>query len=270
MIQGAQAGASLLSSLGLGGGGGDPARNNRKQTLKLIRERGDAVREGAERSGFNPLTYLGATSGTAVGGSVAEVPPLASFAATLGDIAQGMVNNRSVEAEEERLRQSAAMQLDRINREKAVAGGAGGVALRTAAAGIGSPVTVRKAKLDSSAKEFAPYDADREMEKLTATDGPGITTIDNDFLPTPVHVPGDGGEPWGIDEVLTTVVAGIPQVVPHIFAPLSYGVQKMTLDHEAERKKLDKQASTYRGARVGFNQSQVRDYRNRRDILNGY
>lgn len=131
MMRIAQGGVSIANTLF--GGGSDPARNNRRQTIKLLRERGDAIREGAERSGFNPLTYLGASSGAQVGGSVASTPPLASFAATLGQIADGMQESRLNALEEERLRQSAEAQYRRVEADQIRAGGVGGVKQATQA-----------------------------------------------------------------------------------------------------------------------------------------
>lgn len=41
--------------------------------------------------------------------------------------------------------------------------------------------------------------------------GAGLTGINNRGTFGPIVVPGDDGEPWGIDEVLTAAVVGLPQ-----------------------------------------------------------
>lgn len=58
-----------------------------------------------------------------------------------------------------------------------------------------------------------PWINDRELEIMPMGDGPGITRISNPLTGgNPIYVPGADGEPWGIDEVLTGVIFGVPQV----------------------------------------------------------
>lgn len=117
---------------GLIGNDGDAARDNRRQTVKLIRERGQAVRQGAERSGFNPLTYLAATSNTSVGGSTAGGPaPLASIGAAISTFGNMMYERKIAEEQQERTHKSAMAQLEAIQKAQREAGGAGSTVTRT-------------------------------------------------------------------------------------------------------------------------------------------
>lgn len=58
-----------------------------------------------------------------------------------------------------------------------------------------------------------PWINDRDMDIMPMSDGPGITRITNPLTGgVPIYVPGADGEPWGIDEVLTATIFGVPQV----------------------------------------------------------
>lgn len=225
MASAASAVASVGNMLGIGGGGGDPARDNRRQTIKLIKERGDAVREGARRSGFNPLTYLGATAGTAVGGAVPETPPLASFAAAMNAVADNLTNQQAVENEEERLRQSAEMQLDRLQKEQARKGGA--VEVAPATGNVGEKLTPNVLDMGGSPAEGlarrpqAPGLWTEGAIPVVRTDGtrnivPAKLASRLDLKPWNVWTQGDNEEVYGDEAGQLVGVPRIPGAIQQI------------------------------------------------------
>lgn len=188
------------------------AENQQKRAAKdrknEVINRPSWIREGAEKAGFNPLTYMGVNGASTPGASGGPGPgaALASSIARAGEYFGDAIYQQSVDAKMAQTQEAAKRQLERVRRDQ-----------RRVQPKL-SPSTVRRSSDPSRTAEgiepkMAPYDEDREMEKLTATDGPGVTTIDNDFLPGPIHVPGDGGEPWGWDEVLTATMFGVPQTI---------------------------------------------------------
>lgn len=92
------------------------------------------LRESAEKAGFNPLTALLATGGSGFGMTGVQAPPLASFAAVLGEIADDAVERRrKQEASMRDAREGAAKAVELVRREEAAAGSAGAVVQRTSA-----------------------------------------------------------------------------------------------------------------------------------------
>lgn len=53
----------------------------------------------------------------------------------------------------------------------------------------------------------------RDVEVAPYTSGAGVSEINNNFTGGPVVIPGDDGEPWGLDELGTALLIGGPQVV---------------------------------------------------------
>lgn len=204
-------GGSLLGGL-FGGSSDDGARENRKQTLKLIREKGDAVREGAERSGFNPLTYLGATAGTSVsgGGGGSGPGPLASIGAALQTYGNAVLENAISEQQQERAHQSAIAQLDHIAKQQADAGGASRVVTQT----LGGRMSLPAAKATAPAgSEFSGgvIDRRRDVEATDIQNTPGANVIENDWTAGPVYLP--GSEPPETEDMLLSAPVIVPQLV---------------------------------------------------------
>lgn len=70
----------------------------------------------------------------------------------------------------------------------------------------------RHPDLNGTTSYIAP---DREVEVAPFVSGSGTTEISNAFTNLfggPIIVPGDDGEPWGIDEVGVAIAAGVPQI----------------------------------------------------------
>lgn len=109
LAAGISAGGQLLG--GAIGGGTDGARDNRRQTLKLYKQGGVALREGAERAGFNPLTYAQLMAGSSVsGGGTGGGMTFGEAVANAGTA----IGNGILEAEQIKLQQT---ELDQRERE---------------------------------------------------------------------------------------------------------------------------------------------------------
>lgn len=133
------AGAGLVGGLFGGNKEAKSAKDQQEKQYKLNRQeainRGEWIREGAEKSGFNPLTYLGVNggsvggySGAGGGGGSAMAAPLASFAASLGDAAGALFeNSETTEEAEQKTIKSVKQQQQRLEREQAAGGGAADV-----------------------------------------------------------------------------------------------------------------------------------------------
>lgn len=186
------------------------------------------VREAADKYGFNPLTLLaygqGGGSGTG-GGFTSAAPsgqpaPLASLGLLSGDIAEV---DDWVSGDSARRRQADQIQIDigRLKLEEArrdVFGigkqpSAFGRRAQTIPSG-GSVFTKPRATLSkSSAPGKKPnwVTEGREKDVQPMANAAGVFEIENKITGGPITIPGDS-EPWGIDELLTGVVIGAPQV----------------------------------------------------------
>lgn len=257
-------GGSLLGSLA--GGGRDTARDQRKQTLKLIKERGDAVREGARRSGFNPLTYLTGTASSAVGGGAApSTPPLASIGAALQTFGNLAYQRATAEEQQKRTHESAMQQLERINELQNEAGGSSSVVTRT----------VGRLASDSAAQATDPVfageiiDANRDVDAADVMNTPGANVVQNDWTFGPLYLP--GAEPPEADEMIVTAPLWVPQLTRNIGEHVGNVMDARKAGNDmADAIKRQKTWKERRAFGVGFNQSQAQDYRSRRQIMSGY
>ena len=206
------------------------APSARENTVKLAQ----GARQAAERYGFNPLTMLGAGSSMGGGGGGGDAPPLASIQM----LTEGL---RSVDdvisGDADRRRQADQLQLDlaKVQLEQARSGViASGP---TAADGVGgslSPLgaprgtyaqnTVRAVPARYSASSSVakpkgkfsqgenPVAPGRKDDIAPLSNAPGVFEIQNAWTGgKPVTIPGEG-EPWGIDELATAAVFGLPQM----------------------------------------------------------
>lgn len=221
-------GPAMISAVGgvLSGLGGLFGKKPKQITPKQqVMGTAEGAREAAEAYGFNPLTLLGANiaSGQLAGGT----PPLASAQLLADSVAQ-----MTPEAEAERKRQQEAdqVQLELAKQQYE----ANKIALAFApdsAVNAMNGVFGRRSSIVQQASQrpapskiggnepVVPYDAEnpvapgRPKQVMPMANGSGMTELQNPFTDNrPIVVPGDGGEPWGIDELLTAVVVGGPQV----------------------------------------------------------
>lgn len=169
-------------------------------------ERFPRLRASAEAAGFNPLTALLANGGSGFGEATGTAP-LASAQILRGmvsDVGDHFAQKKSVKAAQD----YAHRRVGQINSERASAGRAGAIAARTVRAASQTKVTP-KIGLGGGSPWLA---AGHGSEKITPADSAGIFNVSNDLTGGNVSLPGDT-EPWGIDELVTAVVAGGPQVI---------------------------------------------------------
>lgn len=255
------------SLLGGAGGGTDAARLNRIHTLKLYKQGGERLREGAERSGFNPLTYAQIMGGSTISGGGSSGPaPLASVGAALSTFGNAMLDREIAEEQQERTHKSAMAQLEAIQRSQREAGGVGGVITRTVG-GLAS----RAAGGGTSPDGFAgaAIDAERKIDVADVMNTPGANVIENDWTFGPVYLP--GSEPPEADEAVMMAPIILPQISYNVGGKLGRELDKKRWAADmADSIKRRKAWNERRAYGVGFNQSQAQDYTARRDILNGY
>lgn len=130
----ASAAASIVGGVSSmnSGGGGESIRKQYKRQRDHVKQYGNAIRQGAENAGFNPLTYLAAM------GPGGAMPGVVGGGSTLGShqmIANGIAtlfDDRTTEELEVEQTQKATDQLERIANERIKAGGVGKIAETTA------------------------------------------------------------------------------------------------------------------------------------------
>lgn len=124
------AGLKFVGSL-LGGNDGESSRDNRIQQEKLIRKKPQMIREGAERAGFNPLTYMmsGAT-GSSVAPGTGGNSPLASWDALASVVDAVGAAKDQIEADNKQ-QETAKRQLERVAQDQRQSGAPGNPATET-------------------------------------------------------------------------------------------------------------------------------------------
>lgn len=121
------------SFLGLGGDDGPDIEEQYNQSREHMAKAPSAIRKGAERAGFNPLTVL--TSG-AVGGSPGISLPSRGMNRMSALEGIGTALTQHTETQEAALTNKVNRQIAEVQLERAQAGGAGDVFTRTRNAGI--------------------------------------------------------------------------------------------------------------------------------------
>lgn len=187
---------------------------------KNLLSQAQGAREAAEKFGFNPLTMLqygqvGGSGALAGGGA----PPLASIELITGglrdlsDIASGDADRRR-QMDQKNI-DLAQIKLDQLR--------SGIIVHRdnvTDRVGSGlSPMGRNNATFtpDASAKPVSrgmsvnPIAPDREVDRAKLPNSPGVFEIENAITNGPITIPGDT-EPWGVDELITAAVFGLPQI----------------------------------------------------------
>jgi hypothetical protein len=206
------------------------------------------LRTSAEAAGFNPLTVLRATGGS-LPGTATPSGALSSSSAFRMALADGvrsgigtLLSHDPMAAERDALEQGlmreqiATLQYER-SRDQAlgsapvydrfqgpVQGTVARGSTRGAAPAVGEaptgPVLPRipwllgSTPLPTNANTQAlTGGVGREVEHLPNTTGPGMTVVQGNLSGgVPVSVPGDGGEPWGVDELATYAIFAAPQL----------------------------------------------------------
>lgn len=248
------AGASLL--------GGRRQSRDRQREIEQNTKLQDPVyrRERLEAAGLNPATHFGATGGSV---SPGYAPMMGQAIADAGALlASGIDSQQHLRLEKTRLEQEKAA-LDKALKSTVIRPTVGGIyqqrrqndPLEVDRRNTGSASVDSDSDLVSDADRVSHGFGDavetkapgRSLEVAPNTSGPGITEINNSYT-GPIAVPGSDGEPWGIDELATGLVFGIPQV--------TYNAGKRLgnyLDEVRFRKKFSRmakrQSETSSGAR---------------------
>lgn len=172
------------------------------------------IRANAEAAGFNPLTVLG--SGRSFGAGY--TPIFDNDLAHLGTMVEdGLGAMRQQKTKMTQLKGQNQRLQNLVERTTLGTKSPGVYERRQADALANHEVGSDHVRggLDNSAglggsSWVAPG---RKTEVAPYTSGSGLTEINNRGTFGPIVVPGADGEPWGIDEVATAVIAGVPQVV---------------------------------------------------------
>lgn len=204
------------------------------------------IRDEAEKAGFNPLTVM--NSGRQFGAGYA--PQFGNEYAALGqglaDAATGyeqlQIQRAELELETQRLKelQKATAMGPKVagiygprnggnnkNGSRSVSGRSGG--------------SRNDGSTSDTIGSMAHLAPDRELEVSPFTSGAGVIELSNkgtDLIGGPIAVPGDDGEPWGFDELLTAVVAGVPQVAMRGGEMMTLGNPYAPMISAAEAKKF--------------------------------
>lgn len=153
------------------------------------------IRQMAEDAGFNPLVFAGST------GSL-----IPNYTPTMGrDIANAFAMQADTGNAIEQLKiQRSRLELENRRLEQV----AKAASLKPKFGGVYSQKTEQQQAPDvGSLDVVASIDPRRGVKHNPIGSGAGITAIDVPLMGGPIYVPGDQGEPWGIDELVTAVVA---------------------------------------------------------------
>lgn len=181
------------------------------------------AREAAEKYGFNPLTMLqyGQTGASTIGGG--GTAPLASIG-LISDALQGFDDIFS--GDEARRRQADQLNIDlakvKLDQLRSGVMPSAPQAVDTVGGGLSPLGRARATYANNTGTRIAavglgndPLAPGREIERMPLPNAPGVFQLDNavtDRMGGPVYIPGDS-EPWGIDELATAVVVGVPQMI---------------------------------------------------------
>lgn len=203
------------------------ASRARSQAKKDASNKFVDLRNAAIKGGFNPLTALEATGGSGFGAYPSSAPPLASVELLTGALEAG-ADELSGDAGRRR-------SADELNNDLAVLrldqARSGVVAYRppSAANSMGGQPSLSGRVTPTVATTrggFPPLGfgtaitGPRPVQVQPVSNTGGVIQIENNITGGPVYIPGDGGEPWGWDELATALLVGAPQVVANIATPL--------------------------------------------------
>jgi hypothetical protein len=168
------------------------------------------IRENFEAAGFNPLLgFYGNGNGTGAQYAPTMGNIIANGMATVGDQIQ---NQRALEMQKAQLEMENA-RLQKLTEEQTLRENNPGVYGRNGNSESNNSDMVT----DSGIGDTAYLAPGRDVKTEEYSSGAGITEVNNAFTFGSVVVPGADGEPWGLDELATAVIAGGPQVLRNAF-----------------------------------------------------
>lgn len=187
-----------------------------------IMSQAQGAREASKKYGFNPLTLLQNGAGHGFSQTQGGPPPLASIDAITSGLA-GIDDVVSGDAARRRAADQAELDLAKIRLDQARSGVMVGMPTPPVASGPGAgssvftgrPMRVAQSNTVSAPAKFGPkpqWATGRELDVAPVTNSAGVFEMQNPVTGgKPITIPGEG-EPWGIDELATAVVVGVPQV----------------------------------------------------------
>lgn len=221
----AKAIGGLASAFGGGSKGAPSAREN-------IMKAAQGARQASEEFGFNPLTLLG--SGAAMGGGGGGSPPPLASLQVLTEGLEGLDDISSGDAARRRQAEQLEIDLAKLKLDQARSGVipsqsmASETVSRTpspigVAHGTYAATNVRQAPPRMATASAARFEAKgknpiapgRKDDVAPLTNSPGVFVMENAITGGPITIPGEG-EPWGVDELATAAVIGVPQIAYNV------------------------------------------------------
>ena len=174
------------------------------------------IRRNAEEAGFNPLAFVGPGVGTGAQYQPIMGNGIAQAGAAIGDYLseEAALRRQRSELEQENQRLNELVHETTLKEEVPGIYGSKN-AVQNNRRDSSDRVDIRRGDtsddqhLGASGSVVAPG---REIEVAPFTSSSGLTEINNAATLGPVVVPGDDGEPWGIDELLTAAIFSVPQL----------------------------------------------------------
>lgn len=211
--------APAIAGALLGGGfnllGGLFGRKSQKKEIARAEYNNSpqGIRDRAEAAGFNPLVFAGPGTGTGYAPVMGNA--LSNALMSTGELLSGGI----AQAESLKL-QKSALEIEKQRLEKLVAK----TTLRPNVPGLYGGSNVNSSKTtrrlsdpvgDGTALGGTQWIAPgRPVKNESYSSGPGLTEVQNKVTGKQgIVVPGADGEPWGIDELATAVVVGLPQMI---------------------------------------------------------
>lgn len=226
-VTGSLLSAGLKGGLGLVSGllGGRSARKAyARQRADMLEDRlntGVHAVQAAERSGFNPLTMLGAMGATNLGVQMGDTaPPLASVQLMTNALEQGM-SELTGEASQKRARSELELDLAKLRLEREKVEGQQ-AALRQSdsfhsATQLGKGIAGKVPGQPWVNKKLGLYEpgtsAGREVDVVPQSNKSGFSTYENNWTGGPIYVLGED-----FDGDISSMIMAAPQAAPQIGA----------------------------------------------------
>ena len=245
---------------------------------QMMRSQARGAEIVAKKHGFNPLTMLkyGATgSGMGIGATGGSAPPLASTEAIMG-YATALDDQLSGDAERRAQADKLNLDLAKVKLEQARAElknlstppqallGRQAVTVPTAGGAVFNDRVSLRPK-DEAAKpaqgvfrEESTYAPDRDVNVQPLNNAPGVFRMNNALTGGNINIPGDT-EPWGVDELITAAVFGIPSAMGNHANRMIFDGKRFPEIVQSARDALKEKSEKERKER---DSDPLKDYRN--------
>lgn len=199
-------GAVIGGALGLVGSLANNKSSKAAHASDTYNNSPQGIRANAEQAGINPLTVM--SSGRSFGAGYS--PTFENAGVHLGNAVQAGFS--AFDRQKLQMTQ-LKKQNNRLQRqmESTTFDVKAPSVYERRASNAGPETSVQAVASDHSLGVSSWVAPGRDVEKQPYTTGSGLTEINNRGTFGPLVVPGSDGEPWGIDELATAVVVGVPQ-----------------------------------------------------------